>query len=75
MITADTQYSRDSADVRVHIKKLNLTLKYHAFDANDEINIFDCLTRMVNDANTEAQAFIDLQSFLAYPAETIFLPK
>ena len=75
-LTTDQRSSRDTAEVRVHIKNLNLTMKSHIFDGNDPIKIFDFLTRFVNEADmlnmSEAQAFIALPTFLADPAETQF---
>ena len=74
--TTDMRTSRDTAEVRIHIKNLNLTLKNHTFDGNDPIKIFDFLSRFVNEADmlnmSEAQAFIALPIFLADPAETQF---
>jgi len=76
MVTTDTRTSRSTAEVRVHVKNLNLTMKKHTFDGSDPIKIFDFLTRFVNEADmlamSEAQAFIALPSFLADPAETQF---
>lgn len=76
MITKDRRSSRDTADVRVHIKNLNLTMKNHVLNGNDPIKIFDSLTRFINEVDmlqmSEAQAFIAIPTFLAEPAETQF---
>ena len=76
IVTTDTHSSRATAEVRTHIKKLNLTIKEHKFDGSDPIKIFDLLTRFVNEADmlamSEAQAFIALPTFLADTAEIQF---
>lgn len=74
MITTGARSSRDTAGVRVYVKNLNLTLKNHVCNGNDQIKIFDFLTLFLDVDDmlnmSEAQAFIDLPTFLADPADT-----
>lgn len=76
MITTGTRSSRATAEVCVHIKNLNLTMRKHTFDGTYPIKIFNFLTRFVNKADmlniSEALAFIALKTFLVDPAETQF---
>lgn len=64
MIPTDTHSSRATAEVRVHIKIVNLTIKNHTFDGKDLIRVLDFLDRFVQQAEmfniSEAQAFIAL---------------
>lgn len=79
MITTEQRSSRDTAEIRVYIKNLTLTLKNHAFDGNDRIKILDFLTRFLNYSGilemSEAEAFILIPIFLADPAEIQFRTK
>lgn len=76
MITTDIRSSRDTAEVRVHIKKHNPTMGKNAFDGTDLIKIFDFLTLLANEDDmhnmSEAQTFIALPTFLDETAETQF---
>lgn len=68
MSATDTQCSRDTAEIRVHITNLNLALKKHTLDDMDPIHVLDCLARYMNRAEmlkmSEAQAFIALPTLL-----------
>lgn len=74
MTTTYSRSSRDTAEVFVHIKKVNLTFKDNVLDGNDPIKIFNFLIRFVHDADmfnmSEAQTCIALHTFLADTAET-----
>lgn len=74
MFTTESLSSRETADVRVHINNLNLTLKNHMFDGNDPFNIFYFLTLFVSEADmlniSEVQAFVPLPAVLAYFADS-----
>lgn len=48
MTTTDTRPSKATADVRVHIKNINLNLKNHTFDGTEPIRVFYFLARFVN---------------------------
>lgn len=65
MITNDMPSSKATAEVRVHINNLNLTLKIHSLDGTDPLRVFDLLVRLVNKADilnmSEVQAFISYQ--------------
>lgn len=77
-ITTERRWLWDTAEFRVHIKNLDITLKNHLFNGNDPINIFDLLTRFVNESDmlnvSQAQASIAIPTFLADPMETQFVP-
>lgn len=72
MITNNTRLSKGTAEVRVHLKNLSLTLKNHTFDGTDPIHVFDFLAPFVSKADmlnmSKAQAFIALPDFLDEPA-------
>lgn len=76
MIKNDQRSSRNTAEVLVHIKNKNLSLKNHVLEVNEPIKIFHFLTRLVNEAEmmnmSEVQEFIDLHTFLDDPAKTQF---
>lgn len=65
-----------TAEVRVSIKILILTMRKHVFDGSDLIKVFDLLPRFVNDAHmlymSEALEFITLPTFLSDPTETAY---
>lgn len=66
LITSDTMSSRETADVRVHIKNRNITVKNHKFDDTDLIRDYDSLVRFLNEPDmlymSEAQAFVTLSA-------------
>lgn len=73
----DPRSSVETAEIRLHIKNLNLKMKNHIFDWVEPIRIFDFLTRFVNEADilniSEGQAFVALPTFLVGPAEAQYL--
>lgn len=60
-----------TAEVRVHIKIINLTMKSHNFDDTDVIRVFDFLAHFVIETDklniSEGQAFIELPTLLEEP--------
>lgn len=74
MITSEIRSSWDTAELPVHIKKLNNPLKNQFFAGNDPIKSFHFLIHFFNEVEmlnmSESQAFIDMPSFLTHPAET-----
>lgn len=76
MITTDARSSRDTTEVFVHLKNVNVKLRNHVFNGNYRTNIIAFLPRFVNEADMlimfEAQAFIALSTFLVDPAKTQF---
>lgn len=48
MITTHMPSSKASAEMKIHIENLNLTLKNYIFDGPDSIYVFDFLVRFVN---------------------------
>lgn len=51
IIATDTRLSPATADVTVHIKNLNLTLRKHVSDGSDQTRVFDFLTRIFNETD------------------------
>ena len=51
IVTTGIRFYLAKAEVRTHIKNLNLTVKEHNFDGSDPMEIFDFLTRYVNQAD------------------------
>lgn len=76
MSTADTRSSRATAEVRDHLKNLNLTIGKSIFNGTGPKNIFHFLSRFVNYADifnvSEAHAFITMPIFVVYSAEAQF---
>lgn len=48
MITTDTMLSQATANVRAHVKNLNLTMRKFIFNGGDPTKMFDFLTRSLS---------------------------
>lgn len=71
-----TRTSRETLDVKKHLKSLELSLKEHMFSGKDPVTVLNFLTRFVEEADTigmtEAQALVALPKFMMEPAESQF---
>lgn len=76
MVTTETLLLRSTAEVRVHIKNMNLTMGKRSFDGTDPIKILNFLVCFVKEADmwrmSEDQGFVALPTFLVDPAEMQF---
>lgn len=74
MITANTRSFKATDKMRVHLKKVSLTINNHTFDSTVSIRIFEFLALVVHEADmlnmSKSRAFIALLAFLPDPAET-----
>ena len=66
--TKDTISAFETTVVRMHLKKMELTMAKKKFEGNDHIHVFVFLIRFVNESDmlnmSEVQAFIEFPTFL-----------